>query len=195
MQCMPYTVPRPPPSTAAAVVWDGLAGDAELSLITRALGPILAVRLLLPTGEYGCRCASSTHRPALVALDPTEMSLPGEQQLALGGLLPGSAVADVSWSSLHGGTVALTGQNVRVDRLARLGDGDVPGPIVITLADLAASLAATSGDHAPAVWTLVVVSGARSETAPAGWKRVHTAVDGIPVQTGLDVVAVSAGAR
>lgn len=192
---MPYTVPLPPPSEVSALVWDGLAGDAELSLITRTLGPILAVRLLLPTGEHGCRCASSTHGPALVALDPRAVSLPGEQQQALGGLLPGSAVADVGWSSLHGGTVALTGLDVRVDRLARLGGGDVPGPIVVTLADLAASLAATGGDHAPAVWTLVVVSGAGSVTALAGWKRVHTAVDGIPVQTGLDILAVPAGAR
>lgn len=195
MQCMPYTTPFEPPDEVSALLWDGLAGDAELSQVARALGPILAVRLLLPTGENGCRCATSHLGPALVALDLSERALPGGQQQALGGLRPGSAVADEGWSTLHGGTIALTGLDVRITSLARLADGDTPGPIVVTLADLAAALAATSSDRAPAVWTLVVVSDARSGTAPAGWTLVHTAPDGIPVQTGLPVLAGSALAR
>ena len=192
---MPYTIDRTELAEVSALLWDGLASDAELDLVALAHGPILAVRLLLRTGQHGCGGAASPQRPALVALDPAERSLPDGQQQALGGLLPGSAVADETWSWLRGGTVALSGLDVRVAHLAELGDGDVPGPIVVTLADLAAALASTSGDHAPAVWTLVVVADARSGTGPAGWTCVHTAVDGIPVQTGLDVLAFSAGAR
>jgi len=169
------------------LLWDGLADDAELNRITRALGPIQAVRLLLPTGQNGCRCVASDHAPALVALDPSRAALPDGQLRALGGLLTGCAIADEGWSALHGGTVALTGLDVRVTSLASLGEGDTPGPIVVTLADMAAASAATGSDHAPTVWTLVVVSDARTVTAPAGWTLVHTASDGIPVQSGLPV--------
>lgn len=189
---MPYTIggSRTSPVHMAALLRQGLATDSVLSTLRLAVGPTLAVRLLMSAAQQGC-CCGSTEGPSLVALDPAEEALPGDQVEAVRGLRRGTAVADRTWAALQGGTVALTGLDVLIASSALLASGDEAGPIVLTLADLAAGLTATAEDHAPDIWTLAVVHETLIGEVPEGWRLVATAEDGIAVATGLDAIASS----
>lgn len=189
---MPYTIAgaQTSPPSMAALLREGLATDSELSALQSALGPTLALRLLISAAHQGCGCGS-TVGPSLVALDPGEGALPSDQAQALRGLRRGAAVADRGWAVLQGGTVALTGLDVLIASSAEFASGDEAGPIVLTLADFAAGLTATAEDHAPDIWTLVVVREVLTREVPEGWRVVAIADNGIAVATGLDVVAAS----
>lgn len=169
-----------------ALTRNGLASDAELSGVVSELGTLIAVRLLLPfvRQESGCGHAPG---PDLVAVSPQDAALPPDQAAAVRPLAPGAAIADQTWAELRGGTVALAGIDIRITGVAKLTDSTAPGPIVLTLSDLATGLSATEARHAPVVRTLIVVPGVAAGEVPAGWRVVAVADGGgIPISAGLD---------
>lgn len=192
---MPYTTPHPPQRLTAltALLRAGLASDDQLLEVGVALGPTRAVRLLADTGNTGCSGPSDAG-PVLVALDPDDAALPDDQRLAVSGLTRGRAIADHAWAALRGGTIALPGCDVVITRTASLSDCERPGPLLLTLADLAAGLAATALAHAPRVWTLAIVDDVSRSAVPDGWSVVTTSSDGIGAQTGLGLIACGAAA-
>ena len=122
----------------------------------------------------------------MVAVDPLDAALTAAAGSALSGLASGIGVADRDWSSLVGGTIALTGRDVAIVRTADLGGEVGPGPLVLTLADFAASLAAAPNHTLPNLRTLAVVQGVPN-TVPAGWRALLTETDGVPLDTGLHI--------
>lgn len=172
------------------VSFEGLADDAQVGALSAASGgQLLAVRLLLPA-EQGCRCGCGGGGPAMVAVRPDDQALPARERTELQRLAPGVAIADEAWQALIGGTVALGGRDVRISMSGRLSDGTAPGPIVLLLDDLTASLAVSPPQHLPTVRTLAVVCGHASHTRVApGWTLLPGRAADVPVATGLPVPA------
>lgn len=166
---------------------DGLADDAAMDALTGvAGGRVVAVRLLLPAEESGCRCGCGGAGPSMVALQRDDEALPGDERTVLNQLGPGAAVADEGWQALIGGTVALAGLDVRISASGALSDGTAPGPIVLLLDDLMASIAASPPQHLPVLRTLAVVCGhPRHALARSGWSTLPGRSVAVPVRTGL----------
>lgn len=126
----------------------------------------------------------------MVAVRPDDQALPARERTELQRLAPGVAIADEAWQALIGGTVALGGRDVRISMSGRLSDGTAPGPIVLLLDDLTASLAVSPPQHLPTVRTLAVVCGHASHTRVApGWTLLPGRAADVPVATGLPVPA------
>jgi len=166
----------------------GLVSDAAMAALVRAAGPPRAVRLIVNTASAGCGCGEPHgHSLQLVALDPADVAAPRCQRDAVAAVGPGVAVGDLRWPQLLGGTVALTGIDVRIDRLADLaGDGNT-GPLLVSLGDLAASLAATLPGHVPELRTLVVLEEPVPAHLDPGWRREPHRGPTVPVTTGLAI--------
>jgi hypothetical protein len=169
-----------------AMLRPGLASDEELNDLAQVCGPVLAVRIVLPTGGGHCGCGSDVGEgPALVALDPADAAVPEEQRAAVRLVRPGRAVADTAWAFLSGGTVALAGVDVVVARVAQLGLVPDPGPVLLALSDLATSLGRTEPAFAPLMRTVAVVGSGVGAATVDGWDAQPTAGVGVPVSTGI----------
>ncbi len=102
---------------------------------------------------------------------------------------PGAGVGDLRWPQLLGGTVALAGIDVRIDRLADLSDDGTAGPLLVSLGDLAGSLAATPPDRVPELRTLVVLAEPAPTSLDPGWRHEFVRGSAVPVATGLGTAA------
>lgn len=174
-------------SLLASAYVDGLADDAAMEALGGAAGGrVLAVRLLLPAESSGCRCGCGGAGPSMVALRRDDDTLPRDERAVLAQLVPGAAVANQGWEALVGGTVALTGLDVRIATSGELSRGAVPGPIVLLLDDLMVSLAASKQQHLPVLRTLAVVCGhPRHALDASGWSVLPGRSVDVPVGTGL----------
>jgi hypothetical protein len=169
-----------------AMLRPGVATDQELNDLAQMCGPLLAVRIVLPTGGGHCGCGGDAGEgPTLVALDPADAAVPEKQRAAVQLVGPGRAVADTAWAFLSGGTVALAGVDVVVARVAQLGLVPDPGPVLLALSDLATSLGRTEPAFAPLMRTVAVVGGGVGAATVDGWHAQPTAGVGVPVSTGI----------
>jgi hypothetical protein len=174
------------PERLLAFSHPGMASDAALAQLAHDIGPVVAVRLVLPATEGGCGCSSSIGSgPDLVALDPADTTVPTVERDAVGRVGPGLAVVDRAWSFLLGGTIAFAGLDVVVRHVAPLTDASSTGPILVSLADLVASLGNTMAEHAPELRTVVVVRGADARAAAPAWHREPSDLDAVSVMTGV----------
>lgn len=187
MHCMQHAEE---PSVVVAVA-NGLSDDRSLNALRAAAGGrVLAIRLVLPAEQTGCRCGCGTEGPGFVAVDPQDAFLPETDRAELRQLAPGIAIADTAWPALLGGAVALAGRNVRIAALGRLTTDPGPGPIVLLLGDLVASLRNTNEKHVPTLRTVAVVCGHASHALPVpGWTVLPHRSQSVPVATGLSSAA------
>lgn len=175
------------PNGPLAVSREGLPSDEDMAALA-AVGPLLAVRLLVTTSGGGCSCRTSG--PHLVAVRPADPTAPPAERAAVAAVGPGTGAAGRRSAHLRGATVALTGLDVAVREVVDL-VGEAPaGLLLLALADLATSLARTPAQHAPDLRTLVVVDAAPSSPLPAtgddaAWQRERTTGGWVPLTTGL----------
>jgi hypothetical protein len=156
----------------------GLAGDEEVA----ALPAVVALRLRIAAGDGGSRCCHADSL-ALVAVMPTDPSLPATVAAALEGLASGGAIAATARDELVGGWIAMPGRDVAVTASADLGHDAV---VAINFADAAAFVLADH-DGRLVVHTTVVLAanperfGEEPDLPSAGWHVVARRVPSVPL--------------
>lgn len=165
-----------------ALEMDGLAPDTAITDVM----PIVGYRVRIAVGDSRHQCCDPA-AVALVAVAPTDPSLPGAVRSALRQLAAGTAIAAAALSELVGGWVAMPGRSLRVTASADLGDD---GVVVIGLPDAAACLQADNGDRL-LVRTTAVLAGPRdvgegrrrdSPAIPPEWQVVAEGVPSVPLR-------------
>jgi hypothetical protein len=165
-----------------ALEMDGLASDTAIADVA----PIVGYRVQIAVGDSRHQCCDPA-AVALVAIAPTDPSLPGAARSALRELAPGTAITAAALSELVGGWVAMPGLNLRVTASADLGDD---GVVVIGLPDAAAFLQADNGDRLLVRTTAVLArppdvgEGHRGDLSaiPPEWQVVADGVPSIPLR-------------
>lgn len=170
--------------TLSALLYDGLADDAAVEAVVGVGRAPVALRLVMAAGA--CRCGGPG--PTMVAIDPADAALPARQSDAVRGLRPGTALVDRSWAHLVGGQVALAGRSLVVSTAVDLSDscGRCATPLVLTLGDLAASLAETDSAHLPVLTTVLIRRGSHQddETVPTDWSVLGSGSPNVALEVG-----------
>jgi hypothetical protein len=172
MRCIQYTT-----ATFTALTWDGLAPDAAVV----RLPAVVSCRIHIAVGDRNDRCCALGSAASLVALAPTDPSMPDAIRPLVRDLVPGTAIAATALRELVGGWVAMPGTDVRVTTCADLGDD---GVVLISLADAAAFLQAAGGERL-LVQTVAVLGGSLADAPdalPEGWQVVADGVPSVPLR-------------